>query len=497
MPNFTFPSSPLTPEWTVSPEFGDALLTAMRERSLSGAEPLPRLPSLLQLPTPTTPPSTSTISGNSAERLKMKTRVAVRDGSPHRFQVVPLRDINTQPQANTMPAKPQRPVLNHRKSLVSNYEFPMNRHSHAVSENRVKCRVANENNFPSNTHGSVKVDTPERSRTLAKRHRNIPTLEQPSLHVPAEHQTKQPTTSVTIQRVPIPSNYASTADPKDNLASRRQSKDQHARSSLRTRNSADQGRPGILHHFRTPSLGNLRTKSAIVPEFDASTLPCIPFRKRTNTVSADSDRRSNQAPLTVELETPGSLQPLAVGETNPSKRHAIYTQSLYYVPHTEQSSLAVGHIEDPGSKRPVSLDNREGPATEAPGSSRHLGRDELFPRSSKIPTLSSGGGRADNTNALGFLGLSAPRPKLRSSSGLHWDTFESDSSLSSFWSRDDLSLASQAALLETRPLMCGRASDLQCAGPRDKRTEKAVVHHPIVVSLLAEVEKAMLEWSAM
>lgn len=94
-------------KWTVSPEFGDALMTAMRERTESGG-PIPRLPSLLQLPAldniHSKPGPSPEISPDNT-KLTMKTRVAVRDKTPHRFQVVPLREIGSLalPAQDTMP----------------------------------------------------------------------------------------------------------------------------------------------------------------------------------------------------------------------------------------------------------------------------------------------------------------------------------------------------------------------------------------------------------
>jgi hypothetical protein len=126
MPNFAYPTSPSSPrmleerKWTVSPEFGDALLTAMRERTESGG-PKPRLPSLLQLPTqdntPTHPskraPGPESSSDNT--KLTMKTRVAVRDKTPHRFQVVPLREIGSL----SLPAQDATPLSKARRGGLS------------------------------------------------------------------------------------------------------------------------------------------------------------------------------------------------------------------------------------------------------------------------------------------------------------------------------------------------------------------------------------------
>ncbi|KAK0447965.1 hypothetical protein EV421DRAFT_106236 [Armillaria borealis] len=85
--NFVFPRSARSVrttnahgKWTVSPEFGDALLHAMRER------PSARIPSIVELPQPKRP--------QLVVPLTMKTRIAVRAKTPHRFEVVPLRDVH-------------------------------------------------------------------------------------------------------------------------------------------------------------------------------------------------------------------------------------------------------------------------------------------------------------------------------------------------------------------------------------------------------------------
>ncbi|KAK0191537.1 hypothetical protein F5146DRAFT_1138373 [Armillaria mellea] len=85
--NYVFPrSTNAKGKWTVSPEFGDALLHAMRER------PSARIPSIVQLPQPKRPQLV--VPSLEARRLTMKTRIAVRDKTPHRFEVVPLRDVH-------------------------------------------------------------------------------------------------------------------------------------------------------------------------------------------------------------------------------------------------------------------------------------------------------------------------------------------------------------------------------------------------------------------
>jgi hypothetical protein len=105
----TFPSPPslsVTEEdnWTVSPQFNDALVIAMREHSKAGVL-IPSLPPLLRL----SPPSSKQgADGGDPTRVTMKTRVAVRDQTPHRFQVVPLRDAG---KHNLLPVQDEAPPL--------------------------------------------------------------------------------------------------------------------------------------------------------------------------------------------------------------------------------------------------------------------------------------------------------------------------------------------------------------------------------------------------
>ncbi len=101
--NFVFPRSNANGKWTVSPEFGDALLHAMRER------PSARIPSIVELPPPKRP--------QLVVPLTMKTRIAVRDKTPHRFEVVPLRDVHR--RAPSPMFKEIMPLANARVKLRS------------------------------------------------------------------------------------------------------------------------------------------------------------------------------------------------------------------------------------------------------------------------------------------------------------------------------------------------------------------------------------------
>ncbi len=101
--NFVFPRSNANGKWTVSPEFGDVLLHAMRER------PSARIPSVVELPPPKRP--------QLVVPLTMKTRIAVRDKTPHRFEVVPLRDVHR--RAPSPMFKEITPLANARVKLRS------------------------------------------------------------------------------------------------------------------------------------------------------------------------------------------------------------------------------------------------------------------------------------------------------------------------------------------------------------------------------------------
>jgi hypothetical protein len=79
--------------WPVSPEFEDALVLAT-QRHLAQPPTAPSTPHQHSLDIPSCSPdpeSPRSIIPRSSS-LMMKTRVAVRDKTPHRFQVVPLRD---------------------------------------------------------------------------------------------------------------------------------------------------------------------------------------------------------------------------------------------------------------------------------------------------------------------------------------------------------------------------------------------------------------------
>ncbi|KAK0490425.1 hypothetical protein IW261DRAFT_12381 [Armillaria novae-zelandiae] len=106
--NFVFPQN-ASGKWTVSPEFGDALLHAMRER------PSTRIPSIVELPK--LRKQQLVAPSLEARRLTMKTRIAVREKTPHRFEVVPLRDVHR--RAPSPMFKRVTPLANARVKLRS------------------------------------------------------------------------------------------------------------------------------------------------------------------------------------------------------------------------------------------------------------------------------------------------------------------------------------------------------------------------------------------
>ncbi|KAK0205980.1 hypothetical protein DFS33DRAFT_547361 [Desarmillaria ectypa] len=129
-------------KWTVSPEFGDALLHAMRER------PSARIPSIVELPQPKRPQLV--VPSPDTRRLTMKTRIAVRDKTPHRFEVVPLRDVHR--RAPSPMFKEITPLANTRVKLRSVNAEATVRNARAARGGRKiqpsRGRFYNENSKP-------------------------------------------------------------------------------------------------------------------------------------------------------------------------------------------------------------------------------------------------------------------------------------------------------------------------------------------------------------
>ncbi|KAG6853710.1 hypothetical protein C0991_002126 [Blastosporella zonata] len=424
MADFTPPPSSRGNKWTVSPEFGDALLAAMGEKSNAGG-PLPRLPSMLQLPLPQTPetPTLPSPIKDSAERLKMKTRVAIRD-HPHRFQIVPLREAFEQKRSRE---RQPLELASLRKSGISRTSIQSFKKPR-VNEND-PVPPSNDQNCP------VKIDTPGRPSILSERNKNVHAIGFSSFESPASlsHVTSR-----------------SEVHHGDLLVNTKQPKE---------RSNTELNRNTL--HFKSPSLGNLRTKPNLDIDLDIAPLPrIVSCRKRTNTLSADHTRRDERA-TSVEPEQRSDRRNLKKKDS--LKRHAIYTQSLY-VPVHERPSLLLDET-----------------CSELFTESCPL---QAFPFRSSIPTSRN---KPDISlrvstigNALGFINVQVGAPEsLENNLRSH--------SLSSIYSQDEL----------TRPLT-------YCAPPSNCNLNKAaeivadiepLKHQPIILELLVEVEKMIKEWS--
>ncbi|KAJ6590452.1 hypothetical protein DFH09DRAFT_1423004, partial [Mycena vulgaris] len=99
--------------WPVSPEFEDALALATQRHLAQPSSPAPRqhslaVPSSLSDPHDQRPPSPASVPRSAS--LMMKTRVAVRDKTPHRFQVVPLRDAAQNRDKSSTKLQQQQPA---------------------------------------------------------------------------------------------------------------------------------------------------------------------------------------------------------------------------------------------------------------------------------------------------------------------------------------------------------------------------------------------------
>lgn len=404
-------------KWTVSPEFGDALLAAMRERSNTGG-PLPRLPSMLQLPSPevlTTPTLSSPIKLDTAERLKMKTRIAIRDRDPHRFQVVPLRDAAKYSSTN------QKLCRRERQSMES--ASTRGQGSTQGSLYPWKKVPVNENDPvpPSLLQDHrIKTITPNRPAILSERNRNIPVQETSSSEMP----------------ISSGGHVASSArlDSQPLMEQRKRPiNEQCLHISAKTTPNNNK-----LHH-KSISLGNLRTKPNLDIDLKANPLPRVTScRKRTNTLSAGYNHDSERTMSNEPVQRPDRHNPV---KKDSIRRHAIYTQSLY-VPTLERPNETSVQLSDEfHSKRVLPL-----------RSSIPINSNKL----NTLPMLRAG-------NSLGFIEVKSPPARN------HGGSLISQSSISSIYSQDEL-----------HSLNPGATSNF---------------HHPIIVELLAEVEKAMQEWS--
>ncbi|KAG6890768.1 hypothetical protein C0992_012741 [Termitomyces sp. T32_za158] len=415
MADFIVPSSSRSrPEqkWTVSPEFGDALLAAMRERSDTRG-PLPCLPSMIQLPSPevlTTHALSSPTKLDNAERLKMKTRVAIRDRNPHRFQVVPLHDAAKYSTDQKLPRRERQSM----ESAYSRGQGPVRGSLHSwkkgyVNENDPAPPILLQDY-------RVKTITLDQPPILSERNRNIPAR--------GSHFQKMPVSSSTH----VTSGLRLHSQP---LVER--SIQSTSEQCLPAKTKPEHNK---LHHKST-SLGNLRTKLNLDIDLKANPLPRVNgYHKRTNTLSADYDYELERAISTEPVHRPDRHNPV---KKDSIRRHAIYTQSLY-VPALERPNETSAQLSDEFFSMPV-----------LPlGSTIPVNPNKL----KTFPTLSAG-------NALRLTGVKSRENE---------DCLISQSSISSIYSQDEHI----------------RALNLQTTSN---------FHHPIIIELLAEVEKAILDWS--
>ncbi|KAG6918507.1 hypothetical protein DXG01_013867 [Tephrocybe rancida] len=418
----------LANKWTVSPEFSDALLIAMRERSHSGG-PLPRLPSMLQLPSPETPGTRSSLPSptkpDSAERLKMKTRVAIRDRDPHRFQIVPLSDADNYSfeQKRSRERQPLERAAA-RGSTLSRASL------HSGTKNHLSENTAAP---PKQVHdGPVKFDTPARSTILSERNKNVPAQALSSSDTPASLRSKDASRSEGhIDNRPL---LGSTKQPKQRSSPSETTKYNH--NPL---------------HFKSPSLGNLRTKPNLDIDLETTPLPRVTScRKRTNTLSVEHSRGSERIAAPEPIQRPDRR----ILAKDSLKRHAIYTQSLY-VPVHDRPNLPYNDTSSNLSKEPLAS----------------------YPFRSSIPTSHNTDASLQFStqigSALGFLDMPA---------GALVSSLKTQSSISSDYSENEF----------VRPL-----SYRDSPSNFDLRQAATILeeHPPIILKLLAEVDKAMEEWS--
>ncbi|KAG6845838.1 hypothetical protein H0H87_002526 [Tephrocybe sp. NHM501043] len=389
-------------KWTVSPEFGDALLIAMREKSHTSG-PLPRLPSMLQLPSPTTPRSPtlpSPTKKDGAERLTMRTRVAIRDKDPHKFQVVPLRDADSLFQSCELERSRERQHLEEGMSRVIQKKPPI--------------IGANENDLVP----PVKIGTSERPKILSERNKNVPlsSFETPILGASRTE--------------------ARHIYPKSLLAHSKQPKQRPSPTTSSKRNTI---------HFKSPSLGNLRSKPNLDIDLELTPLPRVTScRKRTNTLSAERASLAEVARRR-DLEKKDSV-----------RRHAIYTQSLYVPVH----------------ERPASLLPDDTFADTCP----------MHVRSSIPATSNPSETSLRLSTALGFMNME---------NGSLEDNMDCLHSMPSSIYLEDVS---RRPLTYCRPPSNPEMSYLSQTAEIVEDVEP-LKHHLIILELLCEVEKAMLEWS--
>ncbi|KAJ7052575.1 hypothetical protein C8F01DRAFT_1375958 [Mycena amicta] len=262
--------------WPVSPEFQDALLLAT-QRHLATSPEQPSTPS------PTCVPRSAS--------LMMKTRVAVRDKTPHRFQVVPLREAPKNHDKASLPTwgstvsvvrgvglglnvipPPPPPTVERgrertpRETDVAKTDTPKRkgilRSLQGLSPSRARSSPdRKENRQPG---------TPTTTRAHRLREYTVPETTStpiPSHNMPEDH-TIGPDT-VVIQ----PTSFEPTSLPENQTITA---------SSKPTKN----GKRALPRHGKSPSLGaihHLLSESTASQSLDEK--PRVRCRKRTNTLS--------------------------------------------------------------------------------------------------------------------------------------------------------------------------------------------------------------------
>lgn len=196
-------------------------------------------------------------------------------------------------------------------------------------------------------------------------------------------------------------------------------------------------------HFKSPSLGNIFSTPTQDP--NTPTPPTVRCRKRTNTLSATPVPRPR--PLAQAFEEEHLANSLTErrgsSQIHAAKRHAIYTQSLY-VPFMEQNEI------DETSQEQVS---------------------------GTISESSSASSSGYNLNALGLQTPAFTPPPLSSFQPLPLQLKVSESTRRTLLtSRSSSSIVIEPAIKERY-------------GPASSH------HHPIIENLLADLDRAIMEWS--
>ncbi|KAG6827427.1 hypothetical protein H0H93_015635 [Arthromyces matolae] len=212
-------------------------------------------------------------------------------------------------------------------------------------------------------------------------------------------------------------------------------------------------------YFKSPSLGNLRTKPKLDIDLKANPLPRVTTcRKRTNTLSADP-RRSHDSDRSITKDYAQRDDP-RLGKKDSVRRHAIYTQSLY-VPFHERPNIPSLPDETPRTTQNAQL------SEELPTLQDYPFRSSIQTRLNKYATLPA----APSKDSLTLLDSGIPTLRSR-----HFNT---QTSMSSIYSQDTYHSRHSS-----------RTGSLA-------KTTHNISHHPIILQLLIDVEQVRQEWSSM